>query len=58
MGTNCGGNYYLSCNEANLCCQKGDKKTQDKVKKYKEFIEASGQHMETDENPDFANKKK
>lgn len=45
MGANCGGNHYLSCNEANLCCQKGDKKNQDKVKKYKEFIEASHEHM-------------
>lgn len=35
MGTNCRGNNYVVCGkDANLCCQKGDKQTQEKLRKY------------------------
>ena len=38
MGTNCRGNNYLSCRDANLCCQKGDKQDREKLKKYQEYM--------------------
>ena len=38
MGANCRGNNYLSCKDANLCCQKGDKQDREKLKKYQEYM--------------------
>lgn len=41
MGSNCNGAKYVSCQEANFCCQKGSMNEIKKRKMYLEFIDSS-----------------